>query len=112
MAARARKLGESRSKNSRPAISPEADENRMIALAIRAAEKQLEEGTASPSVIVHYLKLASSKERLEQEKSKRELELLEAKTEAIKSAKRTEELYSEALLAMKSYSYDGGGSDE
>lgn len=110
MAGRVKKLGESPPKKNRPGISPEADENRMIALAVRAAEKQLEEGTASAAVIVHYLKLASSKERLEQEKAQRELELLEAKTEALKSQRRVEELYSEALRAMKSYAYDSGGA--
>lgn len=108
MAPRVRKLNESPPKKVRPAISPEADENRMINLAIKAAEKQLLDGTASSQVIVHYLKLASSKERLEQEKAQRELELLEAKTEALKSQKRIDELYEDAIKAMKGYHYDGG----
>lgn len=108
MAAKLRKLGESPPKKQRPALSPEADENRMISLAIKAAEKQLLDGTASSQVICHYLKLASSKERLEQEKTQRELELLEAKTEAIKAQKRMEELFGEAIEAMKGYRYDGG----
>ena len=108
MPAKLRKLGESPPKKQRPALSPEAEENRMIALAVKAAEKQLMDGTASAQVICHYLKLASTKERLEQEKTQRELELLEAKTEALKSQKRMEELFSEAIEAMKGYSYDGG----
>lgn len=111
MAPRVRKLNESPPKKVRPAISPEADENRMINLAIKAAEKQLLDGTASSQVIVHYLKLASSKERLEQEKAQRELELLEAKTEALKSQKRIDELYEDAIKAMKGYAYDPGGED-
>lgn len=90
-------------KKTRPALTPEARENQMIALAVDLAEKQLLEGTASSQVITHFLKLATSRERLEREKLEKENELLRAKTEAIESAKRVEELYSDALKAMRSY---------
>lgn len=90
-------------KKMKPALTPEARENQMIALAVDLAEKQLIEGTASSQVITHFLKLASSRERLEKEKLEKENELLRAKTEAIESAKRVEELYSDALKAMRSY---------
>lgn len=83
----------------------------MIALAVDQAKKQLLEGTASSQIVVHFLKLASTRERLEQEKAQRELELLEAKTEALKSQKRVEELYAKALDAMKSYAYDPGADE-
>ena len=88
----------------RPAMSPEARENQMIAYAVDLAEKQLREGTASSQVITHYLKLGSSKERLEREKLERENELLRAKAENLKSAQRSEEVYREALKAMRTYS--------
>lgn len=87
-----------------PALTPEARENQLIALAVDLAEKQLAEGTASAQVITHYLKLGSTRERLEKEKLKKENELLQAKREALESAKRVEELYSNALEAMRSYS--------
>lgn len=86
-----------------PALTTEARENEMVSLAIDLAERQLSEGTASSAVIVHYLKLGSTKERLEKEKLRQENELLKAKTEALQSAKRVEELYSEALNAMRAY---------
>ena len=89
-----------------PALTTEARENELVSLAIDLAEKQLTEGTASSSVIVHYLKLGSTKERLEKEKLQKENELLKAKTEALQSAKRVEELYENALKAMKLYSGD------
>ena len=76
----------------------------MIALAERLAEKQLAEGTASAQVITHYLKLGTTRERLEKEKLRRETELLSAKAEAMESAKRVEALYTQALSAMRSYS--------
>ena len=88
----------------RPAMSPEARENQMIAYAVDLAEKQLREGTASSQVITHYLKQGSSKERLEIEKLKRENELLRAKAESLQSAQRSEEVYKEALKAMRTYS--------
>jgi len=94
----------------RPATSPEARENQMISLAISLAEQQLVDGTASSQVITHYLKLGSMKERLEREKLEEENKLLRAKTEALESQRRTEELYAEALKAMKRYS--GVNEDE
>lgn len=87
-----------------PATSPEARENQLIALAVDLAEKQLSEGTASAQVITHYLKLGTTKERLEKEKMIVETEMIKQKAEAMKSQKRTEELYAEALNAMRSYS--------
>lgn len=96
-------------KKMRPALSPEVRENQMISLAVDLAEKQLMEGTASSQVITHYLKLGSTKERLEKEKLQEENKLLKAKTEALQSAKRVEELYADAISAMKRYSGNGGG---
>jgi len=96
-------LGDKRQKKLRPALTPEARENQLISLAIDAAEKQLVEGTASSQVIVHFLKLASAKERLEREKLEEENKLLKAKTEMLQSAKRVEELYANAINAMKRY---------
>lgn len=89
---------------SHPASTPEARENQMIGYAVDLAEQQLIDGTASSQVIVHYLKLASSKEKLEREILAEQKKLISAKTEALESAKRVEELYANALAAMKEYS--------
>lgn len=94
----------------RPALTPEARENQMIALAVDLAEKQLMEGTASSQVITHFLKLGSSKAELEREKLAMENELIKAKTESIQSQKKMEEVYLNALNAMKRYS--GHGDDD
>lgn len=91
-----------------PARTPEARENQMISLAIDLAEKQLQKGTASSQVITHYLKLGSTKERIEKEILEKQKDLITAKTESIKSAQRVEELYMDALNAMRTYS---GGSN-
>ena len=95
------------SRKRRPALSPEARENQLISLAVDLAEKQLQEGTASSQVITHYLKLGSTKERLEKEKLEEENKLLRAKTENLQSQKRVEELYSEAIKAMRNYNGKG-----
>lgn len=95
-------------RNRRPATSPEARENQMIALATDLAEKQLLEGTASAQVITHYLKLGTTQARLEKEKIAQENALLKAKTEAIKSQEQLTSLYTEAISAMKRY----GGANE
>lgn len=95
----------------RPALTPEARENQMIALAVDLAEKQLVEGTASSQVITHYLKLGSTKERIEKEILEKQKDLITAKTEAIQSAKRVEELYENAINAMRRYSGNGGDEE-
>jgi len=88
----------------RKAETPEARESQMINLAINLAEKQLREGTASSQVITHFLKLGSMEKQLEMERLRKENKLLEAKTEDIERSKRIEEMYAEALKAMKRYS--------
>ena len=93
-----------------PATTPEARENQLISLAVDLAEKQLLEGKASSQVITHYLKLGSTKERIEKEILEKQKELIQAKTEAIQSAKKVEELYLNALNAMRTYT--GKESDD
>lgn len=110
---RTTKQERSKSLSMRPALTPEADEQQMISLAVDLARKQLVEGTASSQVMTHYLQLGSSKKKLEMEKMQLEKELLKAKTDAIKSEKNIEELYKNAIDAMRVYSGAvGGESDE
>ena len=87
-------------KKMRPALTPEARENQMISLAVDLAEKQLMEGTASSQVITHYLKLGSTKERIEKEILEKQKELIDAKTQSLKSAQRLEELYKNAYCYL------------
>ena len=87
-----------------PAKTIEGRENQMISLAVDVAEQQLAAGIASAQVITHYLRLGTTKARLEKEKLAKENQLLTAKTEALQSAKKVEELYAKALTAMRAYS--------
>lgn len=104
--------GSNDKKRLRPALTPEARENQMIALAMDRAEEQLLDGTASSQVITHFLKLGTTKAELEKEKLEKENELLRAKTEALESAQRSEELFERAIKAMQLYSGRGDEEDD
>lgn len=93
----------------RPALTPEARENQMIALAMDLVEQRLRDGTASSQETTHFLKAASQKSKLELEKLKLENELTAAKTKALADAEEIKVLYEEALKAMRRY---GGHGDE
>ena len=98
-------------KKMRPALTPEARENQLISLAVDLAEKQLMEGTASSQVITHYLKLGSTKERIEREILEKQKELITAKTESLQASRHSDELYQKAIAAMQRYSGHGGPDD-
>lgn len=109
----ARRRGSELKRTSRkPATTPEGRENQLVSAATDLAEQQIREGTASSQVITHFLKLGSTRERLEQQRLEHENELTRVKIEAIESQKRVEELYMEALSAMRSYAGDIPKTDE
>lgn len=110
--ARVVKSSDSSIKPMRPGITPEARENQLISLAVDLAEKQLREGNASSQVITHYLKLGSTKEKIEKEILEKQKELIEAKTQNLQSAKHIEELYENALNAMRNYNGRNDDYDE
>lgn len=89
-----------------PAVDPEEREKQLISMAMDAAEKKFLEGRASDSLTIHFLRLATTKMELEKEKTRKEIAQLAAKTDAIQSMARMEELYNDAMNAIKNY----GGS--
>lgn len=86
-----------------PASTPEARENQIIAAAMDLAEERILDGSASNSLLIHYLKLGSTKERLEKDMLMKKIDNLEAKTESIHAAKRVDEMYEKAVFAMRRY---------
>lgn len=88
---------------SRPATTLDAREQQLVALAVDLAEQQIRDGTASAQVITHFLRLGTTRERLEQEKLRRENLLLEGRTDQIAQQGRTEMLVQDALNAMRAY---------
>jgi hypothetical protein len=102
-------------KRRRPATSAEAREQELASQAYDLAEEQIQAGTASSQVLTHFLKMGSTRERLEQQRIGHENELMQVKREAIEGQKRVEELYMQALSAMRSYAgqpSDGDVDDE
>ena len=102
----------STSRRRRPGITPEARENQLISDAMDLAEQQIRNGTASSQIITHFLKLATTKMELEKEKLRNENELIRAKKDAIQSAQNTEELYKNAIEAMRRYSGQGASEED
>lgn len=96
----------------RPALSPEARENQLISMAFDLVEQRLMDGTATSQETTHFLRLGSLKTKLENEKLKEENRLLKARTEALESAKRVEELYANAINAMRDYAGAGTSDDD
>jgi chemotaxis methyl-accepting protein methylase len=91
----------------KPAYTPEARESQMVALAMDLVEQRLRDGTASSQETTHFLKLVSSKAKLEQERAKLENELIAAKTKALRDAEEMKSLYEDAIKAMRRYSGHG-----
>jgi hypothetical protein len=83
--------------------TPEGMEQELISMAYQAAGERIANGTASSQEIVHFLKLGSRRERLEEEKLLRDIDLQETKKSAIEETGKLEELYLNAINAMKRY---------
>ncbi len=105
---RPKKLSEPIKTPTRPATTPEGRENQLISLAYDLAEQRVRDGSASNTLLVHLMKRGTAKERVEQEILEKQRELIVAKTEALQSQKRIEELYGEAMKAFTRYN----GQDE
>ena len=95
-------------RRSPPATTPEGRENQLISLAMELAEKRMRAGTASAQEVTHFLKLGSINNRVEREILEKQKELITAKTDSIRAAKRVDELYADAIAAMRTYGGDRG----
>lgn len=96
----------------RPALTPDNREQQLISLAVDLVEKRLREGTASSQETTHFLKLATSKARIEKEILEKQRDLIVAKTEVMQSQKRSEELFAEAVKAFRGYSGQGNVEED
>jgi hypothetical protein len=98
------KSGGSNSRRSRPATTPEGRESQLISLAYDLVEKRIREGSATSQEVTHFLKLGSTREKLEQQKIEHENILTKSRIDQLASQARVEELYKKALDAMRTYS--------
>ena len=94
-------------KEEAPILDSDAKEKALTAKAITLVEKQLEDGTAPPSVLMHYLRLSSSREKEELKKLRAEVSLVEAKAMAIVEGKKEEQLMKEVFEKFQQMSGNG-----
>lgn len=94
------------------ARTPEAREAQLVALSYDLAEKQLIEGTVSSQVLSHFLKIGSTREKIELQKVKQETLLVEAKVKDLANVEEMKTLYIEAMDAMRGYAGHEAGNDE
>jgi hypothetical protein len=94
----------------RRATTPEGREQQMIALAVDVAEDMMRSGNPPAQVVTHYLKIGSTRERVELDLKREEIEVAKMRRETMAAAQRIESVYEEALAAMKFYK--GGASPE
>lgn len=86
-----------------PARTPEARENQLINLAVEEVEHRLRNGTASSQILTVLLKLATTRAQLELEKLRSDISLQRAKEQEIEDKASSNDLYTQALEAFRSY---------
>ena len=77
-------------------INPDDREKMMVNLAMDRAEEQLRDGTASQSLIIHFLKLGTEMTQLEQK-------LVDAKVKQIKDVTNTNQNNKKVIEAIQGY---------
>lgn len=87
-----------------PATTLEGREDQLIAAAMDLVERRIREGTASAQETVHFLKLGSVRNQLEQDKLRGENEVLKARVKEAESRRSGEDMYAKALAAFRGYS--------
>lgn len=95
-----------------PDLTSDAQQRRLINKAYDAVERRIDDGSATAQELVYFLKLGSQREQKEMMILESQAKLYDAKTEALASAKHTEELYNNAIEAMRKYSGLGGVADD
>lgn len=99
-------------KKIRPALTPEARENQLISLAMDLVEQRILDGTASSQETTHFLKLASSKAKLEKQLLEAQAEMAIAKKEALDAQRRSDEDLKQVIKAFRHYSGHSDDDDE
>ena len=86
-----------------PAHTRDEREEQLTSLAYELVEERLRNGTATPTETTFFLRIGSTRERMERKILDLQCELKVAQTEAIKAQKQRDQTYSEVLAAMKRY---------
>lgn len=87
-----------------PATTLEGREDQLITAAMNLAERRIHDGSASAQEVVHFLRLGSVRNQIEQKKLEIESRMVEARADEMASRASSEGLYKEALAAFRGYS--------
>jgi cell division protein FtsB len=87
-----------------PATTLEGREDQLVAAAMDLVERRIHEGTASAQETVHFLRLGSVNNQLQNEKLRNENEVLKTRVKEMESRKTGEDMYAKALAAFRGYS--------
>lgn len=87
-----------------PATTLEGREDQLIAAAMDLVERRIRDSTASAQETVHFLKLGSVRNQLEQEELRGKAKVLQARIDDLESRRTGEDMYANALAAFKGYS--------
>ena len=93
-----------------PATTPAGRLDQLKSDAYDLLETRIRAGTASSQELTTIMKMDMKKMDLEAVKLEHEVAVLKAKKEQMDSSKRVEELYANAITAMRSY--NGGSSND
>lgn len=81
--------------------TPEQREAYMCHIATMEAERRILDGSASPSILVHYLKLASTHQQQINRKTESEITLIESKAKAVDAESHEAEDYDRVIAAIQ-----------
>ena len=95
-----------------PATTPAGRLDQLKSDAYDLLETRIRAGTASSQELTTIMKMDMKKMDLEAVKLEHEVAVLKAKKEQMDSSKRVEELYANAITAMRSYTGGGSGDDQ
>lgn len=101
-----RRGGKKEERDLRPATTIEGRENQLVSMAMDLAEQRIRNGTATSQELSHFLKLGSTREKLEQERLRQENLLTEAKIRSQANDADTKELLERAMAAFSTYRGD------
>ncbi len=86
-----------------PARTIDGRNDQLIAAAFDLVERRIHEGTASAQETVHFLRMGSTRARLDEEKLRAENLVLETRVKEMEGRRSGEDMYNRALLAFRGY---------
>lgn len=86
-----------------PATTLEGREEQLIMASVNLVERRIYANEASAQELVHYLKLGSVKNQLEQDKLRNEVTVLQARVREMESRGASDELTEKAYRAFRGY---------